>query len=120
MSPAESRALLRARADALSKQADELRREADELFPLTEEERTRREIEEDDEALSHLLKRVLKTVSENPGISAESVTSSMGLPNDYPSEGSNYLTLQLLNHLESLGMVKSFRGTKPFEWTAVE
>lgn len=120
MTDADKRSILYSRADALVCEADELRREADELFPLTDEELTEREIEEDDKAFYALLFRVLKTVKSNPSISAFGVTSSMGLPNDYPSEGSEYFTLQLLNHLQSLGLVSSDRGSIPYQWSARE
>lgn len=118
MTDFERREVLRARADALQRESNELRRIADELYPLTEDERTEREIQDDDDALHSLLMRVWRTVDGSPGISAEQVSKAMGLPNSYPSEGSNYLTLQLLVHLEQLGMVEGYRGRKPFEWTA--
>ena len=115
---AEKRQSLRERADALVRQADELRRLADQLYPLSEDEETDRMIQEDDDALWALLCRVHRTVLHNPEISADMVADAMGLPNDYPSPGSNYFTMQLLTRLEQIGLVTCYRGRKPFEWTA--
>jgi hypothetical protein len=112
------RSVLYERADALVRQADALRREAEDLFPLSDEEKADQEDRLDDQAFGALLQRVLENVRGQPGITAPQLAETMGLPDSYPSHGSNYFTLQLLHFLENIGVVSCYRGRKPFEWTA--
>lgn len=114
-----SREVLRAHADQLEDQARSLRELADEMCPLTDAEATTRGIEEDDKCFLSFLMRVHRNVEENPHISATELAKAMGLPDNYPSPGSNYFTLELLNHLERFGMAKSHRHEKPFTWVAL-
>lgn len=116
MTPREARTALRNRAAILISEAVALQVLADELYPLTAEEKTERAIADDDEAFYKFLLRIYLTVKENSGITADEVAKSMGLPNNYPSEGSNYLTLQLLNHLEDMGIISSDRSQRTFKW----
>ncbi|CAM5797801.1 hypothetical protein [Rhizobacter fulvus] len=112
------RTALRERADLLEAEAQKLRALADEMFPLTEAEKTTREIEDDDRVFLAFLLRVHRAIELSPHMTAAELARSMGLPDKYPSPGSNYFSMELLNYLERFGMVTSNRHEKPFTWVA--
>lgn len=120
MEPAQSREAIRERAKALLREAENLFVLADELYPLSEEEKVSRAIDVDDDAFYNFLIRVHQNIKENPGISANELVGAMGLPNSYPSSGSNYFAMQILNHLEDIGLVRCSRYSKEYEWFANE